>query len=586
MAHTIDNPTLNPKVELGKETKKQILEALTKIRSQISVAARRQATAGDVAAEFLAGGGGLAGAASEALAFKAEKAKTAFKKKFDPLNIVHRLTGGSKLATVLAGKAMGRSEKSIRTAAGLQPIETPTPFSEAPQSSPSQVATEEQTPLLEKMTVSLEKILTKLTDMHIVMAKDEKDDEEDTELARQQAFALEQIHDEAVLEKAKSQRPKRVSEKGKEIEKKVEEEGWFQKIIGGILKDPKLLLLMVALGTAAVLIYQNFEKLKNIFGFLGDSIKDFWQSVKNGFSTIGTYITETIESIYDRILDAGESMIESFMELLPWSKKKTDAEKHNELVEKAKGTGSEARRAKKKLGKETSTPESLKAAIDKIAPTSKEGLFKTDIPQGKLSAEAQELRKGSYIEDAAGALKDGKPIAGSPERVAVGGALTQMAYKTYGELFKDEQGNPLSPRTDKGEGRDQRLREVLQQSSMKLADVISPSASAAPAATTSIPQQMSSAVPSVPQTLASNMTTPPTELPSPITETGQALSQANDMQRNAANMSPASVSSNPTVINNITNNTRNASTIHQSMPSPRSGETSYQRSQDRGYAPA
>lgn len=109
-----------PNVELGKETRKEILGALNKIKSEISEAKRRNVKASDVAADILASGGGPFAAAKEAISFKASKTADKLKDKLDPLNIIYRTTG-SKIATALAGRLMGRSETSIRHAAKLQP---------------------------------------------------------------------------------------------------------------------------------------------------------------------------------------------------------------------------------------------------------------------------------------------------------------------------------------------------------------------------------------------------------------------------------------------------------------------------------
>jgi hypothetical protein len=103
----VNNPQPQVKVELGQKTQKEILQALTKIKSEISEAKKRQKTATDVAADVIASGGGPFAAAKEALSFKASKAKAKIKDRFDPLNIINRATG-SKLATALAGRAMGR----------------------------------------------------------------------------------------------------------------------------------------------------------------------------------------------------------------------------------------------------------------------------------------------------------------------------------------------------------------------------------------------------------------------------------------------------------------------------------------------
>lgn len=186
---TVPDITLqNPKVELGKETRKEILAALKNIKTQLSAAKHRESTAADVAADVIASGGGPLAAAKEALAFKADKAKSNLKRRLDPLNIIHRMTGGSKLATTLAGKLMGRSEKSIRSAAGLQAreeaqdVETPSMLPEPTRATPvedtdlpgaSAVDREKALDLFDRIAKAVALIALRVTDIAVKMGATE-----------------------------------------------------------------------------------------------------------------------------------------------------------------------------------------------------------------------------------------------------------------------------------------------------------------------------------------------------------------------------------------------------------------------------
>lgn len=126
---TIDNKS--PKVKLDPET----IEALTgdrkgfkgrkdrvkkTKREQLGLRELPHESAGAAAADALINKKkGLRGATVSAVEFTANKVKQSLIEKFDPLRAINRATGGSKIATVLAGKAMFRSEKSIRQIAGM-----------------------------------------------------------------------------------------------------------------------------------------------------------------------------------------------------------------------------------------------------------------------------------------------------------------------------------------------------------------------------------------------------------------------------------------------------------------------------------
>jgi hypothetical protein len=68
--------------------------------------------------EKLIAGNGLASAVSKTLSEKSKARNVGFKEKFDPLNLIKFMTGGSKLAPALLGRMMGRSQQDIKYFSG------------------------------------------------------------------------------------------------------------------------------------------------------------------------------------------------------------------------------------------------------------------------------------------------------------------------------------------------------------------------------------------------------------------------------------------------------------------------------------
>jgi hypothetical protein len=140
-----------PIVNLGKETRRDIAGAIRELSRQFREQRDEKKTRSfaDNIAHGIATGGSISGSVKDAVGVSAEKAKDRFKKAIDPVQIVKRLTG-SKLATVLAGKALGRNPTKVRSIADIpepfspeqqQQDTSPTPYT-TPQESPSQVGSE------------------------------------------------------------------------------------------------------------------------------------------------------------------------------------------------------------------------------------------------------------------------------------------------------------------------------------------------------------------------------------------------------------------------------------------------------------
>lgn len=558
-------------VELGKETRKEILAALKNIRSQIVVSQKRAATATDVAAEHLASGGGLFGAAGAAASFKANKAAKTLKRKFDPLNIVNRLTGGSKLATVLAGKIMGRSEKSIRSAAGLSgglALETeqagsPTQFQRQDAGSPSALDAPKSITLLEKMALSLGRI--------------ESLQDKSVQFAEKQAIQLERIHDDAAEERgAFHRRPTQVASTTTS-EKKDEGGSW----LGNIVKmlAPVLLPLAAAvapilaafagLATAAYLIYKNFDKFSLSFSLLGDSVQELYQTIASTIQSIKEWVGDTITSGYDAAIDTGKSVVNRLAGFVGMGS--TPEQDREDLKgQAASGSGY----AQRKLAKDVAPSSESTSILKQIAPKFADKLLSNDASPETLATVSEALRSGEYAGPAIQGLKGQAAPAGSPTRMAATGALSQMVGEAYGKIYKDAEGKPMRPFADKNSG--PRLEALTRDASNYLADAIAPRATGSP-----------TQAPGAPVTLPGQRLSSAIEVSPPSPQTGQILSQANDAQRNFA-MAPVaeSGSSGSTIINNVKNNNVNSTTVHQDMAPARSEESSYLRSIDRRFAPA
>lgn len=548
--------------EFKKESKEQAKETkdTTKDRKSILKAMQLQlrktqmeqgATMSDVAAEHLAGGGGMGGAAKAAVGLKVAQ----FKHKFDPLNIVKKITGGSRLAVALAGKLTGRSEKSIRSFADLAPgMDLPTPFfgKGKGMGSPSLLGEgrggrHEATPqtMLAKISITLTHILARLTNIETIERLSAK-------LTQQQ---VDTAKDEAAIASAKKS-PSRVGQ----IKEKVKDfTGEAFKFIEGLIGKIKFGLVgaIALVATAAVMLIKQWDKLKLSFSLLKDSAVDMWEGVKGAFTSAGSWISSKAIQFVDTVMDMFDSIVQGAQELLEklsFGKIKAPTAEERQLNLEAKAKAGDARSMRKlaaQNAEKIATPGESATAVGKLAES-----FSGKIPAESKAAAAEGLRRGEYDAAATGALLGTSPITGTPEQKATTSAVTQLVAKSYGEVYKDAQGNPLSPMKDTQENRERRVPELVKEATQALSRSLTATAT-------------------------------PTEIPPAPPQTGLTLSQAAENQRNAEMSGKvASAGSSATVINNVKNNNSSVTNVHQNMPDPRSGETSYLRSLDRHYAGA
>jgi len=561
-----------PKVELGKETLKELAKAnketLKAMQGQLRRTQMEQgATMGDVAAEHLAGGGGIGGAAKAAMGLKVAQ----LKHKFDPLNIVKKVTGGSRLLTALAGKVMGRSEKSVRSFADLAPgMDLPTPFFGRGMGSPSMERSSgrggDSAPILTKMASTLSQMLARLTNIETIQRLSAK-------LSQQQIDAE---RDAGALAGA-SRKPSRlggVKEKVKEVSNTAFD--FIKDLIGNFKLG--LVGAFALLGVAAGMLIEQWDKLKLSFTLLKESAVGMWEGVKRAFSDAGSWISNKATQFLDVVKDMFDTIVEYVQDLLytisfgkAGKKAATPEERMMKLSETAKGGGPDAERAQRKLqslnDEKVATPNENSSAIAKFAQS-----FASKIPTEAKSSAAEGLKSGQYDAAASASLLGRTAPVGTPQERATIGAVTQLVSKSYGEVFKDKQGNPLTPRTDDPELAAKRVPSMVREATKTLGMTLS---------TSTPPTAVSS---STPPTVGSLMS--PTELAPVDPQTGLSLAQASDFQRAAAmsNQMVGTGGSGGMVINNVKNSHSNITNLQQSMPDPRSGETSYLRSLDRGFS--
>lgn len=547
--------------EFKKESKEQSKEAkdTSKDRKSILKAMQTQlrktqmeqgASMSDVAAEHLAGGGGLLGAGKAAVGLKVAQ----FKHKFDPLNMVKKITGGSRLAVALSGKLMGRSEKSIRSFADLAPgMDLPTPFFGKGKGMGSPALMGEgrgrrhggdSQSILTKMAVTLTHILARLTAIETIERLSAK-------LTQQQVDAA---RDESALAGAKKS-PSRLGQ----VKEKVKEaaNGAFE-FIKDLIGKFRLGLIgaFLLLGVAAKMLYDQWDKLKLSFTLLKESAVEMWEGVKNAFTSAGTWITDKATQFVDTVKDMFDSIVEYIQDVAykltfgkVGKKARTESEKQSDLETKAKaGDPRSMRKLAAQNAEKVAAPGEAATAVAKHASS-----FSAKIPVEARGAAAEGLARGDYDAAATDSLLGKASPSGSPEQKATTGAVSQLAAKSYGEIFKDAQGNPLTPRTDDPKLAATRVPVLVREASKSLSRTLTVAA--------------------------------PTEVAPQGPTTGLMLSQAAENQRNAEMAGKIGGGGNAaTVINNVKNNNSSVTNLQQSMPDPRSGESSYLRSLDTHFA--
>ncbi len=163
---------MEPKVQqvaLSNDSKKEIVSALRDIRKAIVEEDRKSQSFTENIADALTSGSGLKDSILDAIRTESKKDSARLKKALDPLEIVKKMSGGSRLATTLAGKAIGRSDEDIRKTAGFsqnqgQHAEAVSEQRPEPLASPV-ASSSEMSPLFEQMVRSLSLLVLRVTDI-------------------------------------------------------------------------------------------------------------------------------------------------------------------------------------------------------------------------------------------------------------------------------------------------------------------------------------------------------------------------------------------------------------------------------------
>jgi hypothetical protein len=611
---TPDNPMQNQKVELGKETRQQILAALKGIKSQLAAARQRESKASDVAADVIASGGSPLDAARESAKFQKDKLVGAFKRKFDPLNIVHRMTGGSKLATVLAGKAMFRSQKSIRSAAGLSPVEeaplTPTAEPSTPDQPQGATAIgQDSRALFETMSKTLALIALRVTDIAVKMgaSKNIKIDKngrardintgrfvadqeskqteylkEIVEGVRKETANLDAQKDASVEAAYESKfgtknTATQVNREGDECGKGKSSGGLFDSVLTWIKEHWATLMTTIGTAITGFTLYLK-DKLGAILSWMGDKLGAFTKFIGEGIDTVlektgvkGAW--EGVKSAAGKVMTGAKSLLgiaPAVAAIPPPIPAKTEPPQKTPSPAKAAGKG--ASPVPKK---------GLPEILQKIGPgIVKKGLARA-IPFAGAAIGAKfaydAFKEGDYTQaliDAAAGAASLTGVGGIPAAaVAIGASLANAAYK---ELYG------VDPISDPNAA--ENMAKIMPSISEYMAEALKP------VAANEAPQDDTSGLSTLGQTFTRHNTNtfppPPkaTEVPAAGSTVGTMLNQSADLKASAA--TPIQPGTGGTNFTKIVNNSPSSTTIHQPIASPRSGESSYMRSIDRDFVPA
>lgn len=611
LATTTKEQTKEAKVQT-KETKEQTKEskkhhrvelkdkaetrALNNMRAAVRKSQLEQGMSpSDVAAEHMAGGGGVGGAISAAAGHRIGQ----FKHKYDPLNLVKKITGGSKLATVLAGKIMRRDPKKIREFADLAPSESGMPTSFFGKSSsqgggggrmggePSAISSEKSLGFLESMSVSLTTIIEKVTNLDKNVTQLEEYGKEGTELARKQERHLEEMKDSAALERGRFQKKSPTQTKTQMPADKKQSPlldkimGWLKdgfswfmghlKTIGGLfvtLLTPLKLLKSVAyaLFDGLMTLVKFISRITGVSGLASKGL----EAAKGAGSAIKSAL-----GIGSKIAATGAAAAGSAPAVAGGAAKAAGAVAAKSAPAVAKAvSGSAIKQAIKEAGPKVLGGGLLKGAA-KALPLVGIGFALKNLYDGDYTQAAIDAAMGLGSVPALLA-----PGAGSAAIFATGMAAT-IANQAYKAIYGLE---PLTDPLVK-----ERMPELVEGAKDYVADYLSPQAdkekTAGPTAVAEgVPAMGTEETPDIMG--ATGTVSTPTELTATQSQTGAVLSQAQELQRNAAMTPQGGSGGAATIINNIKNNNSSVTNLQQTMPDPRSGESSYLRSLDRDFAPS
>lgn len=619
-------PSKEPQVELGKETRREILDALKNIKSQISQAKQRESTPADVAADILASGGGPIAAAKEALAFKAAKARANLKRRLDPLNIIHRMTG-SKLATTVAGRLTGRSEASIRSAAGLQATDdTSKAFAQ-----PHAPATEESktTPIgggklnqtFDQMAKTLAIIATRVQDIadkmkaskKITAGKDarlrdaatgkfvssetaqiekdqrdflykiwdklkstEEDTEESTEYLKQMAKSsaktqemLEKQRDEAAAEKYKSEFTRKApTQMGKVAPEPAgdKKSSWITALLAMVVASAKSFISLLSKGfsVAAEMLGQVLSKTVTA---LKEKIAAAMSGVWELLGKVGSLAKEGALGALGMVKRAGEGILNTGKDILGIPRTVEPPKTVPTTPGKVPTTspGGAATTVPKPSVKEIIKQQGPKM-MSKIGSGLAKSLPFVGAAYGGVTA-IKSLLSGDKTQ---AAIDAGASLASLTGAGGMAALPVTVAASLANDVYKQMYG--IDPLSDVS--KESRLPEIADAASEYVKEFLS--AKAEQVTNTPAGTQIAQEIPTVPSTVS------PIAPPQPTS--GAALMESADLKASGGTQ-PASTGG-AAIVNNVRNNNVTNSTIHQGMASPRSSESSFLRYVNKDFVPA
>ena len=280
----------------------------------------------DLLAGQIAAGGGVFSSAKKVVGLKTKAKITGIKEKFDPLNIIKFMTGGSNLAPALLGRLLGRSQKDIQNFAGgsrLAGIDKKTKIGPAPSEDTSGI------------TEVLQKIYS------FMKGSQEAETlrrEKENNFKEEKAMEDERRHKQ--LLKA-LQNALGGGGGGGKASKQSDGGSWWDNIKAALEVSWKAISKFF--GWVGKLFSGLINKVKTVAKSLWNGIKSFgsmiWEKISSAISSILTPIIEKLRAWFPQTMEAASKGIEKLKgvgeKLFPKSAAKTEAKVAEEVAEKA-----------------------------------------------------------------------------------------------------------------------------------------------------------------------------------------------------------------------------------------------------------
>ena len=279
----------------------------------------------DLLAGQIASGGGVFSSAKKVIGLKTKAKITGIKEKFDPLNIVKFMTGGSNLAPALLGRLLGRSQKDIQNFAGgsrLSGIDKKTKLGPAPAEDTSGI------------TEVLQKIYSFMKG-----SQDAENLRREKENNFKEENALEDERRHKQLLKALQNAL--VGRGDGKATKQSDGGSWWDNIKAALEISWKAISKFFS--WVGKLVGRLIGKVKSIAKTLWNGIKSFgsmiWEKISSAISSILTPIVEKLRTWFPQTMEAASKGIGKLKDmgakLFPKAAAKTEAKVAEEVAEKA-----------------------------------------------------------------------------------------------------------------------------------------------------------------------------------------------------------------------------------------------------------